>query len=147
MNEMLGNQYFLVRRFHEAAIHFEKTLLVNPGNLDVKKKLIICYVQLSEVKLALKLFIELISENIGVIINSNPYEDDCPCIQTISKIELTHINLTEKEKKTVLGILWLYCDIRESLKFFSLLLKREPQDSDFLTINNLLFQFNTRNLI
>ena len=54
MNEMLGNQFFLTRRFKDATTNFEKALVLNPTNDDVKKKLIICYIQQNELKLALR---------------------------------------------------------------------------------------------
>lgn len=140
MNEMLGNQYFLARRFLDATNQFEKALLNDPQNTNVKKKLIICYIQVNEIKLATKIFGDLISEDISVILNSDPYKDDCPCLKMISEIDNFHSNLTEDEKNTALGILWLYCDILKSKNYFNKLLSSSPENSVYQKINQLLNQ-------
>jgi len=128
MNEMLGNQYFLARRYKEAASQYEKTLLVNPTNNSVKKKLVICYIQLKEIKMALQLFTNLVFNNINVLLESDPTKDDCPCQQMIYELENYPSNLTETEKSTVLGILWFYCDVYNSQKYFNKLIKIEPEN-------------------
>ena len=138
MNEMLGNQYFLARRYKDATNQFEKALLIDPLNTNVKKKLIICYLQANEISLALKLFGDLISEDISVILNSDPHKDDCPCLKMISELENFHPNLAEDDKDTALGILWLYCDILNSKKYFNKLLSSAPQNTDYQKINRLL---------
>jgi tetratricopeptide (TPR) repeat protein len=140
MNEMLGNQFFLTRRFNNATTHFEKALVLNPTNNDVKKKLIICYIQQNELKLALKLFTDLITDNIETILQSDPSKDDCPCQQMISEIENSQTKLTETEKNTILGILWLYCDKLKSKSYFEKLVKQEPSKMIYQTIANIINQ-------
>ena len=140
MNEMLGNQYFLTRRFKEATLNFEKALLLNPSNNDVKKKLIICYIQQNEVKLALKLFTDLIADDIDVIVKSDPDKDDCPCLHMISEIENFPKKITESEKNTMLGILWLYCDKLKSQSYFNKLIKEEPSKLIYKSIANIINQ-------
>lgn len=140
MNEMLGNQYFLARRFQDATNQFEKALLTNPSNTNVKKKLIICYLQVNEIRMATKIFEDLISEDISIILNSDPDKDDCPCLKMISELENFHSNLTENEKNAALGILWLYCDIINSKKYFNKLLSSSPENSVYKKINQLLNQ-------
>ena len=140
MNEMLGNQYFLARRFKDATIQFERALLFDLNNFEVKKKLIVCYIQQKELKLALKQFTDLISKNIEIVLKSDPSKDCCPCLQMISEIENSPNNLTDSEKKTMLGMLWLYCDILESRKYFNSLLEIEPSNTEFQTITNIVNQ-------
>ena len=140
MNEMLGNQFFLTRRFKEATINFEKALLLNPTNNDVKKKLIICYIQQKELAIALKLFTDLIADDIDVIVKSDPSKDDCPCQQMISEIENSQTKLTETEKNTMLGILWLYCDRLKSQSYFDKLIREEPSKLIYKSIANIINQ-------
>jgi tetratricopeptide (TPR) repeat protein len=140
MNEMLGNQYYLARRFKEATSQFEKSLLIEPNNVNVKKKLIICYLQINDIKMSLKIFADLISKDIDVILDSDPRRDDCPCQQMIIEIENFPSNLKEAERKTALGILWLYCDILISHKYFNSLLESEPDNLEYQTITNIINQ-------
>lgn len=137
---MLGNQFFLTRRFKEATTNFEKALLLNPNNNDVKKKLIICYIQQNELTLALKLFTDLISDNIETILKSDPSKDDCHCQQMIYEIENSPTKLTESEKNTILGILWLYCDKLKSQSYFENLVREEPSKLIYKTIADIINQ-------
>ena len=84
-SEMLGNQYFIARKYESAAISLRQALLDNPNNNAVKKKLILCYTQLGEVKKALHLFKELIEADIDLIIDTDTKEDFCPCPELIQK--------------------------------------------------------------
>ena len=137
---MLGNQYFLARRFKDASTQFERTLLFDPSNDEVKKKLIICYIQQEELTLALKLFANLISKNIEVILKSDPTKDCCPCLQMIQEIDNSPSKLNDYEKDTMLGMLWLYCDILKSRKYFNCLLEKEPNNADYQTITHIINQ-------
>ncbi|VAX29001.1 hypothetical protein MNBD_IGNAVI01-3087 [hydrothermal vent metagenome] len=135
MNEMLGNQYYLSERYKEASEQYEKALLINPTNYSIKKKLIICYLQIGDLQMALKIFTSLISENIQVLLNCNLDCENCPCQQKIYELENYPAELSEKEKLEMLGILWLYCDIYNSRKYFSKLKKLEPNDPLFNKIS------------
>ena len=120
MSEMLGNQYFLSRKFCEAINELEETLRKYPTNKSAKKKLIICYVKTGKIFTALELFEEFISEDVDFIINTDPILDDCPCPEIIYEIENTVAYQDEKEKAVALGILWLYCDLDSSINHFNL---------------------------
>lgn len=145
MNEMLGNQYFLTRKFKDATTQFERSLLFTPNNSEVKKKLIICYIQQKELKLALKLFTDLISDNIEIILKSDPVRDDCPCQQIICDIDNSSSKLSESEKNVMLGMLWLYCDLLKSRKYFGKLLESEPSNKNYQTINKIINQQSSIN--
>ena len=142
---MLGNQYFLARRFKDATNQFEKSLLIDPTNNNVKKKLIICYLQTNEMRMALQIFTDLISNNLEIILNSDSSRDDCPCRQMIFELENFPSKLEEVEKNTALGILWLYCDALNSQKYFYKLLKVDPNNPIYLKITDLLNQSFHRN--
>lgn len=148
MNEMLGNQYFLARRFKDATTQYERALLLDPNNNDVKKKLIVCYIQQNVLKLALKLFTDLIADDIDLITNSDPTKDDCPCQQMIYEIENSPSKLNGTERDTMLGILWLYCDQLKSRVYFHRLLKKEPDNSVYKKISELINQqFTNKNKV
>lgn len=121
MHEMLGNQYFLVRKYPEARNELELALKDNPTALSIKKKLIICHIQTASISRALNLFYEVISENIDSIINTDPIIENCPCPQLIYELENTMLPMNSELQALSLGMLWLYCDIHQSLKYFTML--------------------------
>lgn len=119
MSEMLGNYYFQIRNFKSALTEFESSLSTSLENSQLKKKLVICYVQQKKTNNALKLFIDIISKDISIITSSMLREKDCPCPQLIYDIENGSCTFKSDFNKFVaLGILWLYCEINTSLKYF-----------------------------
>jgi len=137
MSEMLGNQYFMARNYTAAQIELDECLLEYPDNKNVKKKLIICYIQTGNIPKATDLFISLIKEDIEFIVKTDLIEDDCPCPELINKIEKSN----DIEENTVnyystLGIIWLYCSIEKSLENFE---KALELDINNPTINKIIF--------
>ncbi|MDX9923796.1 MAG: tetratricopeptide repeat protein [Ignavibacteriaceae bacterium] len=140
MNEMLGNQYFLARKYSLAHEVFEKALKANPNNINVKKKLVVCYTQIGKIIKAKELFFDLISENINYILETDPLVDDCPCPDLIARLESDlSVNEGSYEYHVALGIIWLYCDSGNSLKYFIEARKLNPNDSLLEQIVNILF--------
>jgi tetratricopeptide (TPR) repeat protein len=140
MNEMLGNQYFLARNYSRAYEEFEKALSSNPGNIKIKKKLVVCYTQTGKIVKAKELFFDLISKNINTIIDTDPLIDDCPCPDLIARLENDlSINEDSYEYRVALGIIWLYCDAGNSLQYFIEARKLNPNDSILEQIVNVLF--------
>lgn len=121
MSEMLGNQYFLSRKYSEAINELEETLQKYPTNKSAKKKLIICYVKTGKIFTALGLFEELVMEDVDCIINTDPILDDCPCPEIIYEIENMVAYQDENEKAVALGMLWLYCDLDSSINHFEII--------------------------
>jgi hypothetical protein len=120
MSEMLGNQYFLARKYSLAATELEKALLKEPTNKCIRRKLIICNIQKGNINRALELFVSLIEEDIYFIIDADPIRDDCPCPELVYDLE-TQI---EDYKHTLdynlkLGMIWLFCDIKKSIHYFN----------------------------
>lgn len=118
MSEMLGNQYFIARRYSDARFEFENEAITNPTNYTVKKKLIICCLQTNQFTKAFEYFFEIVQKDISAITCTDSMRDDCPCPeiieQTLPGLEFT----SEDEHFAKLGILYLYCDIKESIKYF-----------------------------
>ena len=129
MNEMLGNQYFMAINYRAAQDEFELAIKKDPTLNRLKKKLIICYTQTGKVKQAIDLFIELISEHIELIIDTDPIRDDCPCpdlVEQIEKLKDSHTNSLDYH--LILGIVWLYCDVNKSIEYFIKARQLEPAD-------------------
>ena len=68
MSEMLGNQYFLARKYSLAAEQLEKALFNDPGSKGIRRKLVVCYTQTGDIDKALQLFLSLIKEDIDFVI-------------------------------------------------------------------------------
>jgi len=129
MEEMLANQYFMMRKYNLAAKELEQTFHVT-HNKKLAKKLIICYTQINKPREALDLFLSIISTDIELIIDTDPQADDCPCPVLVSNIEddiVTYEN--EFTKFYVLGILLLYCKRDASIKYFEKAKQLNPSES------------------
>lgn len=138
MNEMLGNQYFMARNYLGAADVFQNVLLEEPKNLNATKKLIISLTQIGKYSKAFDLFTNFINENIDFILNTDPIKDDCPCAELVTNLETKNKfgneSITSLE---TLGILWLYCDINNSIQYFEkalVLNTNDPKLNSVITI-------------
>ncbi|MBI9071595.1 MAG: hypothetical protein JEY94_08345 [Melioribacteraceae bacterium] len=139
MSEMLGNQYFMARKFSEAEKELEECSISNPKNKLIKKKLIICYVETGKLINAIELFISLIREDIDIIINTHPIDDDCPCPELIYNYE-NSLDLNNQGEKDllILGILWLYCDFNKSMEKFEEAVQKKSSDIEAKTILRIM---------
>ncbi len=117
MSEMLGNQYFLARRYCEACLELEAEIRVNSENHRARKKLIICYIKTGQLAKALDNFYELVFSNYNSITATDLKKDDCPCLEIISEVSENSAAENSSEYYLKLGILWLYCDESESLRY------------------------------
>jgi pentatricopeptide repeat protein len=127
MNEMLGNHYFLTKRFKEAIPQYKSVLVDNPKQILIRKKLIICLLKEGEIKEAIRLFVEMLNEDAEQIFNIQKEEDDCICKQIIFELENNPTLLSDIEKSKVLGILWLFCNSLTSIKYFEKLENEFPK--------------------
>ena len=119
MSEMLGNQYFLARKYKRASEKLEKALLKYPGDKGIRRKLIVCYVQINETKRALDIFSSIVENDIYVILNCDPASDDCPCPELVTDMEAKlPDNQDSVDFFLNLAMLWLYCDLKKSLFYF-----------------------------
>lgn len=141
MNEMLANQYFIVERFEDAYQQFEEVLKVNPSNVLVKKRLILCYIYLGKVEQAFELFTEVLTTNINILIENEIDVYDQPCKRMIHKLQNLSSDITDTDKLTQLGILWMYCNVNTSKIYFEQLINKIPNDKKLTTILTIINHF------
>ena len=140
---MLANYHFIIGNYCTAIPELEVELSKNPSNYINKKKLIICYTQSNKLSKAIKHFIELLQEDINLIIDTDVEYEDCPCPDLIAMLENGTIQREGDLNLFVeLGILWLYCDRDESVKYFLRAQKLDPSDKLINKILNLLQKVN-----
>jgi len=125
---MLGNQYFMARKYKEAVRELELVYLADTLNKSVRRKLIIAYAETGKLKKSLEIFVSLVKEDVEYIINADPIFDDCPCPEIVNKLETSPKENISPESNLYFGILWLYCDSKISLKFLKNALKNYPAD-------------------
>ena len=129
MNEMLTNHHLLVGNYSEAAEEIENILKQKKDNRLIKK-LIVCYTQLGKIDEAFCFFYSLIKEDINAIINTGINEEYCPCPEIIPKVERKEVTYkNNSDRDIVLGMLWLYCDPKTSLKYFLNVLNNTEYDN------------------
>lgn len=128
MSEMLANHYFLVRNYNEATILYEQLNEEKKASKKIRKKLIICYVVTKQIDKALDEFVSLIEEDINYIIETDMNNEDCPCYEIIPDIKTNKIIFNQFEKEIALGILWLYCEIQNSLMHFKTYLSKNKEN-------------------
>lgn len=144
MSEMLGNQYFLARKYLLATRELEDALKKQPQNKVIRRKLVICNAQCGELERALDLFVALIEEDIEVIVKSDPIFDDCPCPELVYDLESqidSYQNLLTYNLK--LGIFWLYCDINKSIHYFNEYQRLKPHNEQVEKILAILNSYLT----
>lgn len=137
MSEMLANQYFMARKFLEAEIELEGVIEKNPSNKFALKKLVVCYTHNNKIEQALKILLELITDDINFIIDTDPIDDDCPCFELINEVE--HKNLYKNNSPKyfmMLGIFWLYCNFENSLINFQKALQIESENKILIKLYN-----------
>lgn len=139
MSEMLGNRYFLARQFDKAIPCLEEALLRNPEGHKIKKKLVICYVEVGQVERAFNYFHALVHVDTKIIIDTDSYYDDCPCCELIPNWESKY----EKGAKSadilkILGMLYLYCNVDTSIRYFNEALSKVDNTPKINSILNQL---------
>jgi tetratricopeptide (TPR) repeat protein len=136
MYEMLGNQFFLARKFSQAADNLKKALEKCPDNKIIQRKLVICYSQTGQVQRALDVFLNLIKKDIEFLIQTDPVDDDCPCPEITHQMEKKYYeNKDSLEYQLVLGMLWLYCSVGKSLHYFQIAQEMAP---DHQVVNSII---------
>lgn len=133
MSEMLANQYFLTRSYEKSIPLLRQVLEREPENTKCLKKLIICYTQVGDVISAKEIFLTVLRRDPYIIIDTDPAEDDCPCPGIVQQME--HQNAFAQNADVhflILGMLYLYCDLKKSLMYFKKSLDILP-DQPFIT--------------
>ena len=120
MSEMLGNRYFIARQFDKAMSYLEAALRENASSDKIKKKLIICYIQGGQTDRAFALFFELVSKNPRIISDTDVFYDDCPCFELLPSWQEKMNEAGDKsELVNILAMLYLYCDVKKSIAYFT----------------------------
>ena len=120
ISEMLGNQYFMARKYAEAAKILESVSKQDPKNKPARCKLVICYTQIGDIKKPLELFVPLMKEDTDLLTKMDPVQDDCPCLDLVYELEdKVDENKNSLDFLVMLGMLSLYCDLKKSIKYFS----------------------------
>ncbi|MGD9900199.1 MAG: tetratricopeptide repeat protein [Calditrichaceae bacterium] len=137
MSEMLGNRYFIANKFSRAIPELENALSFQEENDSIKKKLIICYIQVGQIEKALKYFYEILKKDPFIIINTDPYQDDCPCPRLVNEWEniFNNQNTYTPDKFLILGMLSLYCDEQKSIEYFR---QHTPDEGDRNIVKSIM---------
>jgi tetratricopeptide (TPR) repeat protein len=138
MSEMLANQYFMARKYKDAYPLLEDALIANKKSKAIKRKLIICYTQTSQLNKALEMFLELIDEDIKFITDADPIYDDCPCPELVGNDFLDVAPNEFYNYHLAYGIIWLYCDIEHSLEHFNYLINQSKNQVKIQKIIRIL---------
>ncbi len=118
MSEMLANSYFISRNFSKALPYFEEMLRKGQVSDKIRKKLLICYIAVGRIDDAFEIFHALVLRDPFIIINTDPYWDDCPCPEMVSEWEGNPTaNLDEPRISLILGMLYLFCNIERSIHY------------------------------
>ena len=131
MSVMLGNRYFIARQYEKAISLLEEALPNSNTPEKIKKKLVICYVQVGKIERALMHFHDLIRIDPKIIIDTDPYHDDCPCYEIIPSWEKKLKNeIHVQEYYESLGMLYLYCNKDRSTQYF----EKALANTKFITV-------------
>lgn len=142
MSEMLGNRYFIARQFDKAIPQLEDALIQEQNANKIKKKLIICYIEAGNIEKAFNYFFELVKTDPQIIIDTDPYYDDCPCGELIPNWESKlQISRDAHGFYEVLGMLSLYCDVKKSIDYFEKSLKNTTYRSHVSSIIKRLVEY------
>jgi tetratricopeptide (TPR) repeat protein len=151
MSEIQGNQYFLARNLTNAAKNLQYALVFDPLNKPVRKKLVICYLQIGETQKALNTFYNLIIEDIVCIINTDSVSDDCPCPELVTHYgTILPYQENSTDLKIMLDMLWLSCDVQKSMSFFHSLIDENIENekiSSIVKINDSRLKTKQQNII
>jgi tetratricopeptide (TPR) repeat protein len=139
---MLGNQYFMARKYNEALNELAEYFNHNPQDKSTHRKLIICYAMAGKLNSALNLFLSLVSSDIDFILNADPIRDDCPCPEIVYDLE-NDINYDKDSPAYYknLGVLWLYCDLNKSIENFEKAIEMDKNDP---TVKSILTHLNAK---
>jgi hypothetical protein len=140
MSEMLGNRYFLGRNFRSAALQYEDTLhKINTIDIEVVKKLIVCYTKVNRTDDALNYYYSLLKKIQYSTDNLIIENEDCPYKKIIEELiiemELEGLQYSTSIK---LGILNSYCSSTNGIKYFKKALEFSRNKKIIKQIINIL---------
>ena len=138
MSEMLGNYYFMISRYKLACHELENALKRQRHNNDIRKKLILCYLDSGYFSKAYNLFRYLIKQDIADTF-SDLNELAGPSRFIMKKFKKqSPKNMKKKDYYKVLAILSLYEDIPRSIEYFEITKSLSNNDKSIDTILKIL---------
>jgi len=145
MSEMLANQYFLARRYAKACDVYEQVFEKRPKDKFIRRKLIICYTQIGEIKKAIDVFISCLEDDIECITKIDTMAEDCPCPELVTELEKKLAgNLNSFDFHLMLGMLWLYCDAQKSIGYFVKAQQINPESTRVEYIISLISSYQNK---
>lgn len=125
----------MARNYKEAVKELEP---VNSNSKGVRRKLIICYVQVNDTKKAVDAFYSLVKEDVQFIIDADPVFDDCPCSEIVSEFAKVGALSNSGNYNLSNGILWLYCDPNISIQFLQKAIIDLPENNKIKESLNII---------
>ena len=120
MSEMLGNYFFLNQNYKSACEELENALKDDPSNNTIQRKLLLCYIKLGYIMDGYNLFCSIVKSNLDSIVHCCYKENPCPCLELIREFSNSKLeSIEDKYYNMSLGILWLYCDIQNSIYYLN----------------------------
>jgi len=136
MSEMLGNQYFMAKKYKDALAVFEECVQEDKANKGLLKKMVVCYTQVGKIEKAAELLNRLMEEGWDFLLDSDMMEDNCPCKELNLNIEAKYDVIVKSfDYFLALGVLWVYCNIDESIVYFKEALRLKPDNK---LVNSIL---------
>jgi len=134
----------MIGKFAAAAREFERALANSSHPKGIKKKLIICYTENSEIDKALTLTSEMIREDMSCLTAANAMESDSHCLELISVMEKHFLVERRLQQCLALAILWLFIDPLQSIRYFEFARTIDSNDDRVSDILALLDKRTTR---
>ncbi len=139
MDRMLGNQYFIAHKFREAIPYLQKARKKYAEDIEIVKKLIICYVAVEALQQAVELLIPLLEAHPEILTTRFLADDECPCHELLLKWSSTPPKTLDRSDMYLgLGILNIFCHPEVAETCFQQAYRLNPQN---LAIKQILKEF------
>ncbi|GAB4133056.1 MAG: hypothetical protein Fur0015_06360 [Ignavibacteriales bacterium] len=130
---MLGNYYFLIQQYSEAAEEYEKCIKGKNVNPFIKKKFILSLIKQEKFQEAIHSYYRIITKKDLSIYISSPKSDQIVCRELIEEFTKNTTFLPPEEKHRILGIIWSFCDSQKSKEHFNLFRKEHKSNRNTIT--------------
>lgn len=140
MCEMLGNQYFIAQNYSEAIRVYANLINNKKANAEIHKRLIVSYLKTSQMNSALLQFFAILNISRSTTRCDENSKDYCVCREMINEINSNKWeNVIGLDRDLMLAMLWYFCDIEESEKYFKRATILAPNDGNLKKINKIIF--------
>ena len=140
MCEMLGNQYFIAQNYSEAIRVYTNLINDKKANTEIQKRLIVSYLKTYQINSALLQFFAILNFSRNATKCDENSKDYCVCREMISEINNNKWeNVIELDRDLMLAMLWYFCDLEQSEKYFKRATILAPDDGILKKINKTIF--------